>query len=310
MFDPLTASHIEKRSFALFLYPRLVCGGYDIVHYNELTMGSALFHMRRLLGGKYRLLYCNGAPSPPVHYYNRCDFVQLLTEPDYNSAIEFGFDRQRIFMLPYGVDDGRFNPSTKLKREMIRAQLKIPLDVRVVLSLAAIKSEHKRIDYLIEETAAVNKDLWLVVAGQRTNDTPRLEELAQKLMPNRWCFLTIDHDQVPDLCGAADLFCLTSLTEAFGLVTIEALLSELPTVVHNGPVFNWLIRGTKARAIDMSRRGALRDAIKAVLADISEDSYQTVLAKSRKAAGDRFGWSRLTSRYVEMYEKIIRTEKL
>jgi glycosyltransferase involved in cell wall biosynthesis len=55
---------LEKRSFALALYPILRWGHYDIVHYNELTMGSALYHLRRLFGGKYKLLYCNGAPSP------------------------------------------------------------------------------------------------------------------------------------------------------------------------------------------------------------------------------------------------------
>jgi hypothetical protein len=62
LFDPLTASHWETRSFALALYPRLRLGGYEVVHYNELSMGSALFHLRRLCGGKFKLLYCNGAP--------------------------------------------------------------------------------------------------------------------------------------------------------------------------------------------------------------------------------------------------------
>jgi hypothetical protein len=52
---------LEKRSFALSLYPILRVGGYDIVHYSELVMGNALYHLRWVLGGRYKLLYCTGS---------------------------------------------------------------------------------------------------------------------------------------------------------------------------------------------------------------------------------------------------------
>ena len=81
---------LEKRSFALALYPRLRAGRFDIVHYNELTMGSALYHLRRLFGGSFRLLYCNGAPSPPVHYHHRCDAIQTLTQGMLDEARALG----------------------------------------------------------------------------------------------------------------------------------------------------------------------------------------------------------------------------
>ena len=66
---------LEKRSFALGLYPLIRGGRYDIVHYNELVMGSALFHLRRFFGGRFKLLYCNGAPAPPSLYAHRCDYT-------------------------------------------------------------------------------------------------------------------------------------------------------------------------------------------------------------------------------------------
>jgi glycosyltransferase involved in cell wall biosynthesis len=101
---------LEKRSFALSLYPRLRAAGYDVVHYNELTMGSALYHLRRVFGGKYKLLYCGGSTWSPAHYGHRCDFAQLLTGPMYEQALEFGIPESRLFLIPYGLDPEQFSP--------------------------------------------------------------------------------------------------------------------------------------------------------------------------------------------------------
>ena len=48
----LNANHLEKRSFAFALYPRLRLGQYDIVHYNELTMGSAALSLAKAIWWK------------------------------------------------------------------------------------------------------------------------------------------------------------------------------------------------------------------------------------------------------------------
>lgn len=305
-FGPLTASQWEKRSFALALYPMLRRRGYDLVHYNELTMGSALYHLRRLFGGRFKLLYCNGAPSPPLHYHHRCDFAQVLTGPDHEQTLRFGMPESRLFPIPYGVDATLFHPDRKAARERIRRELGIPSEAPVVLSVAALKREHKRIDYLIEETARIGRDIHLVVAGQPTADMSDLEALAERSLPGRWRFVSWPHDRIAGLYGAADAFALCSLSEAFGLVTIEAILSELPVVIHNGAIFRWLTQGTTAQTIDMSRRGALSDALCSLFGsgrragDLRPD-----LQRSRGWAKSRFSWEALTPRYVDMYREAI-----
>jgi len=305
LFDPLTASHWEARSFALALYPRLRLGGYDVVHYNELTMGSVLFHLRGLFGGRFKLLYCNGAPSPPIHYDHRCDFAQVLTGPDYEMAREFGVAENRLFRVPYGVDANRFNPDHKLARSTIRRELGIPSDARIVLSVAALKREHKRVDYLIEETARLRSDVWLVVAGQRTEESPSLVTLAKRLMPGRWRFLSWPHKRMADLYGAADIFVLCSLSEAFGLVTIEAILSELPVIIHNGPIFQWLTHGTPTQLIDMETPGVLFTALGEAFAEAGSSQTVADLRQARCVARQRFSWGTLVPQYLEMYRRAI-----
>jgi 1,2-diacylglycerol 3-alpha-glucosyltransferase len=296
---------LEQRSFALAIYPMLRCGGFDIVHYNELVFGSALFHLRRLLGGHFRLIYCNGAPSPAIHFSHRCDYAQLLTGPQVDEAVAFGFPSRRLFAIPYGVDSGRFRPETKATRTGVRDVLGIPHDVLVVVSVAAIKREHKRIDYLIEETAELGSDVWLVVAGHRTDDTPSLESLAERVMPGRWRFVSWPHARVADLYGAADVFVLCSLIEGLSLATIEAMLSELPVLIHDNPVSLWLSQGTSARIIDMNRRGALSAAVQSVLNSIHKQSNtHSCLSRSLETAKNRFSWEALIPRYMDMYRQV------
>jgi glycosyltransferase involved in cell wall biosynthesis len=291
------ANLLEKRSFALSLYPLLRLGRYDIVHYNEVAMGSALWHLRRYLGGKFRLLYCDGGGAWPVHYRQRCDFAQLLTGPAYEWAFESGIPSERLFLLPYGVNANLFGAGIRASRIRIRRELGIPDDAKVVLSVAALEFESKRVNHLIREVANLNSQVWLVVAGQRTAETEVLEGMAQNLLGDRWRFVSWPHARIPMLYGAADVFTLTSLVESFGLVIIEAAMSGLPVITHHGRNFRWLAEDSPIRCIDMDENGQLTRELELVLS-------QPSLPSARDIAVRRFSWQSLAPEYLRMYELI------
>lgn len=292
------ADLIEKRSFALSLYPFLRFGNYQIVHYNELTMGSVLFHLRRFFGGKFKLLYCNGAPSPPLHFHRRCDFAQILTPSMFEECINFGFERERLFLLPYGVDSEKFNRSVKNLREKVRKELNLPHDAKIVLTAAALKKEHKRVDYVIREVSKAGNDFFLLAVGERERETPELEEIARTLLPERHMFITVDYDKMPSIYGASDVFVLGSLTEGFGLVVAEALMCGLPVIVHNNEVFRWVTEGSRAVLTDMRKEGALARALREVLSEKENYDSSDVITK-------RFAWKFLIEDYIKMYIKVI-----
>jgi 1,2-diacylglycerol 3-alpha-glucosyltransferase len=289
---------LEKRSFALALYPLLRWGRYDIVHYNEPVMGSALYHLRRTFGGKYKILYCGGSPAPPSWYQDRCDFAQMLTEPAYNEAREFGLEEKRLFLIPYGIEAKCFSPEERLHRFEIRRELGIPHDAKVVLTVAMLDRATKRIDHVIKELSSVKNPVWLVAAGQRTEETSSLEEDAKLFIPDRWRFVSWPYERIPRLYAAADVFVLASLKEGFGLVIVEAMLSGLPVIIHNGPTFQWVAQNTSARLINMARERELADAL-------NETNFVVHPPRFREEVARRFSWETLIPQYLAMYKQVI-----
>ena len=295
------AGLLEKRSFALGLYPLLRKGKFDIVHYNELCMGSALFHLRRVFGGSFKLLYCNGAPSPPLHYHHRCDFAQMLTAPMYEEALSYGIEPTRLFLIPYGVDSHRFSPAIRSLRMETRKQLDIPPEAIVVLTVAALSRSHKRIDHVMQELSAMPEVPWFLAAGQRTEETDSLELEADRLLPSRWKFVSWPHAQVHRLFGAADVFVLGSLTEGLPISSIEAMLSGLPLVLHDAPLFRWAAEGATVWHVNMSEPGELRRAVRQAL-----NAYEPKLEEPLK----RFSWDSLIPDYLRMYDHVAQANSL
>ena len=145
---------------------------------------------------------------------------------------------------------------------MMRRELHIPTDAIVVLSAAAIKRSHKRIDYLLREFAALRSrrpdlPVWLIVAGGWERETDELVKWGQELLGERVRFLVrFPRERMADLYRTADVFTLASLKEMIGIVLLEAAASGLPCVVHRHPVLEWVV-GPGGAAIDMTADGAL-----------------------------------------------------
>ena len=215
----------------------------------------------------------------------------------YEEAVRYSMPESRLFLVPYGVDGERFAPCNRAARQAIRQELGVPESARVVLTVAALNRSHKRIDHLINEIADLDSNVWLVAAGQRTDDTQTLEREAARLLPRRFRFVTWPQSRAHLLYGAADAFALCSLTEGFGLVTIEAMLSGIPVIVHDSPVFHWVAGEIGAHYTDMGKPGALAKSLTHVFNSVSQPTARGEVLR-------RFSWERLVPQYVDMYRRI------
>ena len=145
-------------------------------------------------------------------------------------------------MIPNFIDTARFTPGG---RSAARAALGLPQEPLIVLCCAAIRRDHKRIDYLLREFAAAafapGREVLLIIAGSRETDTDDVMAMGRALLGERVRFIVdLPRQQMPTLYQAADVFVLTSLFEMFGIVLIEAMAAGLPVICHDEPNFHYV----------------------------------------------------------------------
>jgi len=143
-----------------------------------------------------------------------------------------GFAGKRIEVIENGIEVDRYGPAAD--QQKLKESLGLEPH-RVYIIHVARHHPVKDQPTLLRGFAACATDLPrvdLLMVG----DGPlrgELEQLAVELrIPNRVKFLGIRTD-IPDLMRAADVFALTSVSEAASLTLLEAMASGLPAVVTN-----------------------------------------------------------------------------
>jgi glycosyltransferase involved in cell wall biosynthesis len=124
-----------------------------------------------------------------------------------------------------GVDVGRFCPSSS-RRAAIRQMLGIPEQAVSLLYVGRLKKEKGVVDLLHAFTRLRERwpDLWLLLVGP---DDEGLDSFCRGV-PGTY---RIDYTPlVEEYMAAADIYCLPSYREGFGLVLVEAGAVGLPVV--------------------------------------------------------------------------------
>lgn len=306
IFKPLKPKsyRIENLIFSLPIALHCYSKPCNIIHFSEGLPANILYHLRKRVGGSFKLLFSNGGPASPEHY-KRYDYVQVLTPAQKQEAIQSGYPEDRLFLVPYGLNCQKF--SQKWSQEQIATERRrrgLPLDRQVILSVGAINSTHKRMDWLIKEFATLDFErffLWIV--GQEEQETQKIADLAKILLkPNSYRFETVSYFEMPDIYCCADYFVLCSLAEGFGRVYIEAMASTLPVIAHKNVNTEWILGSENPGLVNMTNFGELSNQIKAFEYDkvkkVNQSKYNQSLSNSR------FDWRVITSQYIDMYQSL------
>ncbi|HEY7899634.1 MAG TPA: glycosyltransferase family 4 protein, partial [Caulobacteraceae bacterium] len=164
--------------------------------------------------------------------YGQCAGLLAIGTANRAYYRSLGFAEDRIFLVPYAVDNARF-ASAVVDRAAIRAKMGIADDKPVVL-YAAKFSPRKRPDDLIRAAAAVKRAgsaFHLVMVGSGELEG-RLRALANELGIGDTHFPGfVNQSDLPGLYAASDIFVLPSENEPWGLAVNEAMCAGLPVVV-------------------------------------------------------------------------------
>jgi glycosyltransferase involved in cell wall biosynthesis len=290
---------IEFGTFGASVAPLLARGQFDIVHFIDPPLARCLHAVRRLSGKRFRLLFTNARPE----FYDCsrwADHIHCITPAAIEEAERTGVSSRRLSLIPPGIDSARVTASEE--RAELRRKYGVPQDQFVVLSVTTLNRQHKRVDYLIEESAALGGNPLLWIDGSLHPDgDPSLVDMATVKLGSRFRRTHVASQKVGELLKLADVFVSSALVESFGMAIVEAMFCGLPVVTHDSPHFRWLTNGV-AHFVDMTKPGNLARFL-------SEAMRSPGLLRSGtelRAAARRFDWQEIGGDYLEMYSRALR----
>ena len=297
---------LEQTTFALKLWPR-VRRDYDIVHTQDPWVALHLERLRRKGLSRPHVILAHGTEEP-TKFLQEFAVLQHLA-PCYLDAWDaLKPAGQQAFAIGNFVKTDRFRPGDQAAA---RAEWELPADHLIVLSVAAIKKHHKRVDYLLQEfaqfAAHLGRPATLVVAGGREPETDEVMQLGQELLGSQVRFLTgVSRERMPGLYQTADIFALASLSEMMPIALLEAIASGLPIACSDTPTLRWMIGpGGCPTAIDQP------GALAAQLSRLSDPGVRDLHGrKARAYAQATFSQEVIVREIGQMYEAVMKTRKM
>lgn len=299
---------IEQITFGIKLLRHLRAGAFDLLHVQDPQLAQFVQRAKSLGLVRTKVILAHGT-NEPVEFLSRIEFLQHLAPWHLEETKKAGAWKPTWSAIPNFIDTASFSPS---RNDAMRSELGISRDAIVILCVAAIKREHKRIDYLLAEFARLIEScpqlpVHLVVAGGAEAETDELVELGRKTLGDRFTPLVrFPRHRMAELYRAADVFTLCSLREMMPIALVEATASGLPCVVHNHPILRWIAGSGEQAVIDMSAGGALADALRELCFDSDRRAALGQLARRHCEAN--FGRDSVVSQIVAYYDQVAGNE--
>lgn len=288
----------EQTTFALSLWRRLRTYPVDVMLFSDIQIGNALRRLPRVWRIPV-LLFSNGGPFP-ARNYRGFDFIHQVTPGAFREALSQGVPAERMAMVPYGVNTTLFSPNAQIGREF-RSLIGIEPDAYVILSVGALETRHKRMDWLIREVSSLATKPHLVLCGEyKANESAEVAHLGNRLLGSRFHLLRLEYRDMPAAYNAANVFVLCSLKEGFGRAFLESLACGVPVIHHADDDMEWIV-GRGGLSVDMGVKGKLASTLWTAIEDAGLRSQLSMEARSR--ALDVFSDQQLLPRYAEMFER-------
>lgn len=234
------------------LWSELRQGAYDavIIHGHNfaahhialvacLTSGTPVFtrgetHLRLVRPGWRAALR---RPLLKMHYRGFDGFLAIGSA---NAAYyrSMGVPKERIFHVPYTVDNGRFiaaGEASRTDRATVRNRLGMNPDLPAIIYASKFESR-KRPDDLLEAYAQLRAEgvaAQLVLVGTGELERSLKARVAECAIPDVTFAGFVNQADLPKVYAASDVFVLPSVNEPWGLVVNEAMCAGLPIVLSD-----------------------------------------------------------------------------
>jgi glycosyltransferase involved in cell wall biosynthesis len=205
-----------------------------------------------------------------------------------------GFDRDRIAVIPFGVD----MPTPRDPEEIDRAVARAGVQPPYVLTVGTVepRKDISTIVRAVDRLRRTRPDLTLVVVGPRgwgeVNDLDR--SFVRVIGAQPWSVLDA-------LYRRAHVFCLASLYEGFGLPVVEAMARGVPTVVTTGSALEEIVQGAGA----LFAAGDADACMVEIGRLLDDEAIRVEVGRAGVARAAELNWSRSAEGHSRAYARAL-----
>lgn len=313
---------LDRTLFAFRANRYLKQGDFDVVHVHLPFAANILININKKLRDrmvytahigeeKKRFALDSSAPlvlklfSPDLYLMKRIKKSIVLNEPLKEKLINKGIEEGKLDVIPNSIDVNEFNLS---EDEIERVKKKYGLDDgKIIVMFSGSVTPRKGVIHLVKAVEMIGDGkILLLIAGNLNVDreyAKMVMDYVKKRNINAKFTGFVPYEDLKALYSACDIFVLPSFEEGFGMVLTEALASGKPLIGSNVGGIPMQIRdGWNGFLVEPGNEGQLVERIK-YLVD-NDEERERMGKNSRKLAEREFDWSKITEKYLTVYEEV------
>lgn len=192
----------------------------------------------------------------------------------------------------------------KKERAFLKTQYNISDDEKVIIHISNFRKV-KRVEDVIKTYAKINKDTKakLILVGDGP-ESPTVFELVEQLnLQNKVMFLGRQKN-ISDLLSISDLLLLMSEQESFGLVILEAMACEVPSIATNvGGIPEVITHGETGYLVDLGDTERAVNYAVDILND--ENKLREMSQLAYKRSKTKFHSETIVNEYLDLYRSVL-----
>jgi glycosyltransferase involved in cell wall biosynthesis len=268
---------------------------YDVVHSNE---GCGVFKHHNCMIDTYHHDYKQTNDINSLTFHNlemiQCHRVRHIIVPSYStkkSLLSYGFDQNRISVIPHGVDHNIFAKNGS--REKVRKKYGLS-NKFVIITVGKLIRRKQHLDIVHALAGIDNAVLILVGKGEEESNIKRT---CRQKKVNLIQFKRIPEKFLVDLYNAADVYVHSSIVEGFGLTVLEAMACGLPVICSDVADYRYMVNKAGI-VLKLGETSGMHDAILRLKDNSSERLLMSQIAEEESA---EYTWAKSAKAHLDVY---------
>jgi glycosyltransferase involved in cell wall biosynthesis len=227
--------------------------------------------------------------------YEIADYIIVPSKFAKNTFLNAGFDENKIFCIPYGVDQTKFSqfqaPTDRFRNNIFR--------ILYVGHISPLKGIH----YLIQAFGELNlPDAELLLIGHIEDSLREQIEKAVNMNKNIRAIGSVPQGELQQYYSSASVFVLPSLTDSFGMVTLEAMACGIPVIVsENTGSGDAVCEGVNGFVIPIRNAQRLAEKLAWIYDHPDERRIMGVSARERAL---EYTWEHYENQVIRFYNEL------